>query len=150
MKIYLYKYAGENHMLDKRDYLTDELELEGTLREECNISAPAITIQTDPRGYNYAHIPVFGRYYYIGEPTAIRANLWRIPLSVDPLTSFADGIKVADCICVRTSRTAFQAPYITDPLAQMQAFSRTANVILSGTFGSEFVYSQDMILITAG
>ena len=150
MKIYLYQYSGENIVLDKTGYLGEPVELDGILRDECDISNPIITMQADPRGYNYAYIPSFNRYYFIGEPTVIRTGIWRVPFKVDVLTSFSSGIGAADCICIRTSKTAFQAPYIPDPRAQMQAYNRTANVILRGSHGSEFVYGSDMILITAG
>ena len=90
MQLKLYKSLDEKNRVRKT--LTDELILNGALRDNSSIIKPTILIQTDPLDYNYAYIPEFGRYYFINNPIAVRNKAFIIELKCDVLMSYADDI----------------------------------------------------------
>lgn len=90
MKITLYKYSGDDRVINKT--LTEEKELEGTLRDQADILSPVIGLQTDPRDYNYVYIPEFNRYYFVHTITQYRKNIWILNLKCDVLKSYEQEI----------------------------------------------------------
>lgn len=90
MTIKFYKFSGDEREINKD--LTDELDLDGTLRDQANILTPQIGLKTDVSQYNYCYIPEFSRYYYIKEITQYRNNIWIINLKIDVLMSYKDEI----------------------------------------------------------
>lgn len=95
MNIELYKFSGENILLDKTDSLTDKFNLTGALQSDCSVLNPVIAInKTNPTyyRYNYMYIPEFARYYFITDFISIRDNLWEIHAHVDVLMSWKNWI----------------------------------------------------------
>lgn len=89
----LYQNTAEPNRVDKTSYLTAVDTLSGTLREECSVINPSITImRTTLPTFNYVYISAFNRYYFVTGVTAIRMNLWRIDLNVDVLMTYKSGI----------------------------------------------------------
>lgn len=73
--------------------------MSGSLRNESNVLNPTILIEhANPTGYNYCHIPDFGRYYYITEFKSVRTGIWQLNLSVDVLMSYSTQILNLDVI----------------------------------------------------
>jgi len=140
--IILYKTTAENNRLNKT--LTDAISLSGTLREECNITAPDILIETSTNiaMYNYCYIETFGRYYFIKNITSVRNGLWRISLKCDVLMTYNAQIKTLECIVDRSSSN-YNA-LIHDPEYMMQANTR----IRTKTFGYTFQPSRDAYVLT--
>lgn len=105
MKFYLYQCLCENNRLDKRGYLTQLFELDGTLREECSLITPVIQVQLIELAKiikaNYAYIPDFGRYYYIDDIVGERTSIVSLYMRSDPLMSFREGILDLDVFCSR-------------------------------------------------
>lgn len=92
--IWLGKNTAEQNRVDKRDYVINVGEFFGKLREQSSLTSPSIIFQYDGvPDFNYAHIPLFNRYYYITEITSIRNGLWELSLDVDVLMTYMDGIK---------------------------------------------------------
>ena len=90
-EIILYKTDSRNNVLAKG--LTNELKLNGTLRENTVITAPVITVEiVGPFDYNYAYIADFGRYYFISKIEIQRDKLFRLELRVDVLMSNSTSI----------------------------------------------------------
>lgn len=90
-EIILYKTDSRNNVLAKG--LTNELKLNGTLRENTVITAPFITVEIPGAfDYNYAYIADFGRYYFISKPEILRDKLFRLELRVDVLMSNSTSI----------------------------------------------------------
>lgn len=56
-----------------------------------NPNNAALPVPFVPSGFNYAHIPSFGRYYFVTDWTW-RKGLWECALSVDVLASFRTAI----------------------------------------------------------
>ena len=90
MQLKLYKSLDEKNRIRKT--LTEELILNGALRDKSSVIKPTILIQTDPLDYNYAYIPEFGRYYFINNVVAMRNKSFIIDLKCDVLMSYADEI----------------------------------------------------------
>ncbi len=71
------------------------------LKDGCGVLAPQILLDTgNPSSYNYAHIPLFGRYYYVRD-WFYNAGLWTASLAIDPLASWRDGIAAGSYYCTR-------------------------------------------------
>ena len=96
---------SEFNVVDKE--VEEVLKLDGTLRNECNLSMPDILVELPPghdfRKINYCYIEYFGRYYHITDITYKRNSLAEIHLKCDVLMSFKDDIKSSYGICSRNS-----------------------------------------------
>ena len=68
MKVILYKTVSEKNRITK--VLTDEVTLNGALRDASSVVSPSILVQQEVIGYNYAYIPEFGRHYFINNITS--------------------------------------------------------------------------------
>lgn len=89
MQIQLFKSKAETHRVNKIEFLTPVISLEGTLKEQCSITTPSINIQLNSFiDFNYAYIPEFKRYYYVTDIINVLNDIWRIELSCDVLMSF--------------------------------------------------------------
>lgn len=92
MNIKFYQNKSEKIKVGKT--LTNETTVTGTLRETTDIINPVVLIEAENlTGFNYAQIPVFGRYYFIESMEVVRKNLWRVHMVVDVLESFKTSIK---------------------------------------------------------
>ena len=123
MKLYLYQCLCENNRLDKRGYLTQLFELDGTLREECSLITPVIQVQLIELSKiikaNYAYIPDFGRYYYVDDIIGERTGIITLYMRSDVLMSFREGILNLDVFC---SRNEYDYDlYIFDPRIPMKS-----------------------------
>jgi len=108
MKIRFYNYVkrenstgvprGEGH------------EYEVTLKSDTSVVHPTIIIdfadQEDPELhiFNYAYIPEFKRYYFVGDIKALRGVIWEYSLKCDILGTYRDTIGVQYLYLLRCSR----------------------------------------------
>ncbi len=139
----LYINHSEKERITKQ--LTNVLSLDGTLKQETSIIEPEIIIEaSNPSIYNYMHIPLFHRYYYITDITSIRNNLWRISGKVDVLMSFDDEIKQIPVILNSAENT--DETYISG--SQWKTSVKTKTDILN--FPQGFNEQGEYILITSG
>jgi hypothetical protein len=92
MVIKLYKTSSEKNRINKT--ITDEIVLNGYLREQCSVTNPVIKIEQSVNLslYNYAYIEDFGRYYYITDIKTLRNNLWELSLDIDVLMTYKNDI----------------------------------------------------------
>lgn len=83
---------------------TGRAEFDITLKEDNSILNPSIllTVSSNPRRYNYAYIPDFGRYYFVTDWISER-NLWRAELACDVLASFKNEILASQCYVLRSA-----------------------------------------------
>lgn len=94
---------------DDKDHLTktfnNELVINGTLREACNILDPAFELEYNAAilGKNYAYIPDFGRYYYLGAPT-VNGKTIRVKMHCDVLFSHKNGIMNSEALVLRSQQ----------------------------------------------
>lgn len=144
MQIVLYNNISEKNRLNKT--LQNAYELTGSLKEETSVLNPDVLIEIEnPTNYNYAHIPEFGRYYFIKGFTSVRDGLWRVSLDVDVLYSFKDGILNLSGI-VSDSEVNGADNYMTGDVWKSKV-KETTTII---NFPSGLSENGHFILITAG
>lgn len=147
MDITLYNMDSEPLKLEK--HLSNGDDFEGVLREGTSITNPVIRFvgTSDLTEYNYAHIPSFGRYYYITDCVSVRDGLWDISMKCDVLMSFADSIKQSSAVIDRSSNEMpVGSPYLEND-GNVVLVKRKTDII---EFSSGFDTDGEFILITAG
>ena len=104
MTIKIYKNLSDNNVLDKNITQMGS-NLTGTLKEECSIIDPVITIEDftsfDIKSANYAYITEFGRYYYINNIICITDKLFELHMHVDVLKTYASEIRSNSAVISR-------------------------------------------------
>lgn len=96
IKVDFYKNFSKRPDSTKQPSVSDAKDsFDCTLKENCSIMSPEmeVFISGDPadKGYNYAYIPSFKRYYFVTDWRAYR-GLWIASLRVDVLASFKSEI----------------------------------------------------------
>lgn len=148
MEIKLYKCTSDNNVLNKS--LSEEITLNGTLKNECSIIDPVIEIDfggdTDNLERNYLYIKGFDRYYFIKNITVVNNNIMRVEAHVDVLMSFRSQISSMKGIVNKTQSNGNL--YIND--SSLVASNDT--IISQITFPQAFdmVNGQEYILVIAG
>lgn len=90
-----FQNTAEPNRVNKTDYLTEQLRVNGNLRDISDVINPSITFEcADDKilKSNYVYIPAFNRYYFINSITSVRTNLWRVNLHCDVLYSFRNDV----------------------------------------------------------
>ena len=143
MEIRLYSSSDETNKIDKTQ--TNEIVLNGTLKDETSVINPIILIEANNlTQYNYCYIPLFKRYYFIKDITVVRNNLFRLFLDIDVLMSYKDEILNLDCIVNKQENNS--TPYINDNsrIYENRNFTSIIN------FRNGFDDDGNFILMTAG
>lgn len=119
--------------LDKRPEFADAVQtsLNCQISEPCNVDAPELLLSAQyVTGFNYAYIPMWGKYYFVGDGTVIDGNRATLPLSVDVLTTNADEIKG---LTVRLRRYEKRlTPDMPDNQIHKTARTETENLYFNG------------------
>ena len=58
-----------------------------------------------PKGYTYAYIPRWQRYYFVTDAEKVEGNIWEVHLAVDPLASFKTEIGAYSGLITRCSHS---------------------------------------------
>ena len=102
MELILYTNNSDKRVVTKS--LTELVTLEGTLREDCSIVDPVITVQGLNNALaakcNYAKIAQFGRYYFVND-IIFKGNLFELHLHSDVLASFQTELKSLEAVVAR-------------------------------------------------
>lgn len=144
MIINLYYNASDNEEVDKKITILDSIEVHPV--EGFDLENPVVRIGS--RAYNkntnYAYIPEYQRYYYAGTPTLDNNKMFFLPLNVDPLMSFKEGIRALSAIIDKEE--ADNELYINDGtfIHGVKNYTRTYS------FSAGFNDNPDNILICAG
>lgn len=144
MEIKLYVTTSDADHINK--VLTNEKSFDCVARDILQVVTPHIRISTSANlsVYNYAYIPMFGRYYYLGQPTISRTGLYDFDLRSDVLMSAKEDIKKEKAILRRQTNKANL--YIQDPDYVQDATRMTQVKKFSGSLPEDNKY----ILVTAG
>ena len=143
MIVKLYKTSSENEKVNKD--LTDEISLDGNMRESSSILNFALNVEyNDLSSYNYAYIEVFHRYYYITDITMVRTGLWRLSMRVDVLMTYKDQFLPLQAIVSR--QESKYNMYLRDD--NMKAYSNSR--IVTKKFPSGFTNQLSTLLAIAG
>lgn len=142
--IVLYKTNNEVNRVNKTLY--DGLQITGALRNETEVLHPVVLIEGNYEGFNYCHIPIWERYYFIRDHRSVRNNLTELNLEVDVLMSFKDEIKREQAIIDKQSSIANANMYIDDGdwIVQNNEFIQFID------FQNGFNNEGEFILIAAG
>lgn len=102
MELNLYTNNSADNVVTKS--ITLLTSMTGTLRENCSIVDPVITVENINNAIaavcNYAFIPQFARYYFVRNIT-LSGKLWIISMHVDVLASFQTPLKSLDAVIAR-------------------------------------------------
>ena len=146
MEISFYNNVSEKEKIGKT--LKNKITLTGFLKQSTSVINPVITIEIEnPSQFNYCHIPVFHRYYFINDMINVKNNLWEIHMKVDVLESFKTKIKANKAIIEKSEQSASSNEYFNDG-STFYHDSREYNEI--AMFQRGFDTAPSYILITAG
>ena len=144
MDITLYKNNSEKNKISKN--LSNGHTLSGTLRNESNVVSPTIIINIDnPTSYNYAYIPMFGRYYFITDFVSLRTGIWQINLKSDVLMSFKDSILGSRAL-IQNTQSVGKSNYLSGSNWVNNCKTKTDII----PFSNGLLNDGQYILITAG
>lgn len=125
MELVLYENKSDRKVVTKD--IETLITLNGTLRENCSISDPVITVDAINNSIaarcNYAKIAQFGRYYFVND-IVFNGLLYEIHMHVDVLASFQTQLKQLDAVIARNENKynlylndgyfkTYQNPYVS-------------------------------------
>ena len=111
MTLKLYKNKSDKNVVNKTITQSGS-DISGTLREDCSIINPVISIQgLSDLKVNYAYITEFGRYYYINN-IVCKGKLFELQMHVDVLMSF--GTEILDNTAVISRQQSMYNLYLQD------------------------------------
>ncbi len=100
MYINLYNNNSPPNYVNKS--ITEVTSLEGVLREPTSIIDPVIIIERNtPMRFNYVHIPIFNRYYFVTGISSEANNLVAVAMHVDVLMTYKAEIQQMSAIVKR-------------------------------------------------
>ena len=140
----LYRSLSDRNHMTKN--LTSPLDFSGSLRDSSPVTDPVLLIEAEnPSAYNYAFVPVFGRYYFIEGMTSVRTGLWELTLHVDPLMTYRYHLlNVSLIVEASTARGADEYLSGTPWVARVKELTDIIN------FPQGLPQEGEFILITAG
>ena len=127
------------------------LKLEGSLVYNQSVSSPKFTVEGDIRGYNYAYIPIFERFYYIEDINIDSGNIQTVTFSVDVLQSFKSEILNSYAV-VEKQQTEYNT-YFNDNEVWTQQNKTVLTFPFINDTGTETIFPRDKntyILTVAG
>lgn len=118
------------------------------LKRDTSILRPVLTLASDEDiyTYNYLHIPVFGRYYFIDDIRSVHDNLWEISAHVDVLETYKTDILNNEAILENTQAVNINN-YLQDPDVFVTNCKHKTDIV---QFPSGLLDTGEFILITAG
>lgn len=144
MKVILYSSSEEPESFPKS--LSNDSELVGNLRDECDIINPVISIVgMQPNDtFNYCYIPEFSRYYFITGKKVITTSVVEISLHEDVLQTWSQYIFEQEAVIAR-NEYEFNNYLIDDKIP----VSNTYNERVVTFNGEPFVPTTSYVLVTA-
>jgi len=137
MKITLYKTTDQNNTINKN--LTDPLEININLKRSEDQERPRLLLQNDNdkyKGYNYAYIDFFKRYYFVESTSNNNDRIIELQLETDVLETYKNDILNAQA----SNISYYPDNNVTDARKRKDIY--TSDVTLSD--------DTTMILVTTG
>lgn len=88
-----------------------------TLKDGCSIDAPVVSFSAAANiaaTVNYAHIPDFGRYYWIRDRKSLVNGVVELTLESDPWESFQTQLKACPATITRSAQRTKANAYLSD------------------------------------
>lgn len=93
MQVTLGMCDADPKTVDKRPYFKNQRNVNVQIFDGCSLENPRLKMRINElQKSNYAYIPEWGFYYYIGNPDVLNGEMCVLPLTKDLLTSNADDI----------------------------------------------------------
>lgn len=145
MLIKLYKTEDDRSVVNKT--LTNELSVQGTMRDVLDTFSPEVMLAQDVKDYNYMYIPSLDRYYFVNGCTIVRTGLYQLKdVEEDVLMSLKSQFLDVYAIIDKTASSELGDEYIND--GSFITSSKSINQLVK--FPEGFNDTPDYILLTAG
>ena len=144
VRLNLYINKSDKRRVAKDLQLMKELDVE--LKGDVDVANPVMILQGDVNEYaalNYAHIGVFGRYYFLDPPRSLPGGLVEISGHVDILSTCALQLWQSKAVVVR--QETYYNLYLNDGTFQANA----NDLIVTKEFSAGFS-TPSYVLILAG
>lgn len=149
MQLHVKKLSTDPLLLDKRPYFTDPVVYNVQVNNPLNVDAPTFILHvTGVFDANYAYVPEWGKYYFLGEPTYLDGNRMAVTGQCDVLTTNADEIKL---LSINVSRAGSNTnALLADRLRPSQANRQSEIITLKNSFSPAAVGDIRYILTVQG
>lgn len=134
MEIRLYTTNDPHNKIGKT--LLNESIYDITLKDVADILAPSIRINSDtPILANYAYIPDFQRYYFVGNIVISNKRIYTLNLECDVLESFKEDILASYGLITRTEQgnVFFDADLNSEVRKEVETFESNVTPTLNPT-----------------
>ena len=144
MQLFLYKVSEAENVLNKT--LGTPIELNINLKSDTDVIRPDLILKSingvDFNDFNYCHIPVLKRYYFINSIDNLNAKLWRFRCECDVLMIYKNDILNSKA---RLKRNIRNGDYLNTDI-------ESSIIKTVSSFNSEYVMNDDktLILTTVG
>lgn len=137
MTVTFYNCSDDERVINKT--VSDGVTVEARPYEGCSVLQPSLILEynADILSRNYAYIPEWKRYYYVGNASVEIGNRMVIPLRVDPLKSWEESIRNVPLVAERSTNAPNSM--IIDPDRDFSSDSVTEYHEL-GTFSDSQIY----------
>lgn len=140
MDLKLYSVSDGDNVINK-DLGTDTT-LNIRLKADTNIISPSIVLSNnnglDYNQYNYAHIPLLKRYYFIANITNINNKMWRLELECDVIETYKNDILSSKARLQRNIRTGDYINTAIDTNAFQSVALHKSDVMFSNDYNYIF------------
>lgn len=151
IKCYLYTCTADKTVVDKTSYLTQQFELDITLKDNTSLIDPVFYFQYSTtaialpryRASNYIYVPDFNRYYFVKNFNQVLNNVVEFTCHVDVLMTYKDAIKQQRAIVYRQQNRSNL--YLNDGVFKVYQNP----IVLTREFPSGFT-TQSFVLAVAG
>lgn len=135
MQFTLYKLKSADNVINKT--IAEPLTMQINLRRGVDIVTPVLRIEyadgDSPNKYNYCHIPVLERFYFIRDIQNITRNIWELHLECDVLETYKAEILASNARYSRSLRTGdYQAVTLGELVKTDVALFESSSGFVSG------------------
>lgn len=117
MNITIGRVNVDPRTLDKSVHMTDTRGISVQIDANCSIKNPRFLLDVNAYDVhaNYCYVQAWGAYYYLAEPTVIDGHRCTVNGTLDPLTTYAEGIKNLTGYLIRTADDTHKNRFVNDP-----------------------------------
>lgn len=124
------------------------------IKDTCSIMRPdfvLVSTNVQISGYNYIHVPTWGRYYFIDDIVTMPGYRTMIRCREDVLTSYADQISNLTGNVQRAESTSLRNALVKDPGYNVQSNRQCETIPFNRTpFAANYATDQVYLLTVVG